>query len=328
MRTVRATIVALLVSWTAVPANAADLESPDLGLLVRHLPDSLGKPLILKRLHGWGASAQNAAVVVDLYRQEEPLPPSLLVSDQQYQISLLASFETKGTPEERPLKAGKIDGQDALISVGAERVVTKHAVVHFYCHVYLLVDHHLVRMAVDSLQYSSGSTPRPAEFDQAVRAILGATFEPVSHQSAVPGGSVTPPKILPPHIVITSVPYPEHALRVGDDGVVDVEFTIESNGRSNNFKQTYTDLAGLGKDIPLFLYDVLFWLPADWDASQTVSMEFQYSWIGSVRDKCPVKPLHAEVGSVMNICCARADRVYRGGTVSQLFQCHEDLQFR
>jgi hypothetical protein len=328
MRTLGATVLALLVSLTALPTHAADLESPDLGLRVRHLPDSVGKPLILKRPHGWGASAQNAAVVVDLYRQEEPLPQSLLISDQQYQSSLLTSFESKGNPEERQLRAGKIDGQEALIFVGAERVVTRHAIVHFYCHVYLLVEHHLVRMAVDSLHYSSGSTPRPAEFDQAVRAILGATFEPVAHPSAVLGDSVTPPKMLLPHIVITSVPYPEHALRVGDEGVVDVEFAIDSNGYAGSFRQTYTDLAGLGKDIPIFLNDVLFWLPADWDASQTVSMEFRYSWVGSVRDQCPVKPVHGEVSSVLNICCARAERDYRGGVVRQLFQCHEDVQFR
>ena len=328
MRTVGVIIVALLVSLTALPTHAADLESPDLGLRVRHLPDSLGKPLILKRPHGWGASAQNTAVVVDLYRQEEPLPQSLLISDQRYQSSLLTSFETEGKPEERQLRAAKIDGQNALIFVGAERVVTLHAVVHFYCHVYLLVDHHLLRMAVDSLQFSSGSTTRAAEFDQAVRAVLGATFEPVVHQPAVPGDSVTPPKILPPHIVLTGVPYPEHALRVGAEGIVDVDFAIDSNGQVRNFEQTYTDLVGLGNDIPYFLSSVLFWLPADWDASQIVSMEFRYSWVGSVTDKCPVKPLHAEVSSVMDICCARAERDYRGGTVRQLFQCHEDLQFR
>jgi hypothetical protein len=183
-------------------------------------------------------------------------------------------------------------------------------------------------MAVDSLQYSSGSTQRPAEFDQAVRAILGASFEPVAHQSAAPGSSQSLPQIFPPHIVITSVPYPEHALKVGDEGIVDVEFAVDSNGQLKTFRQTYTDLAGLGKDIPFFLTNVLFWLPADWDESQTVSMEFQYSWVGSVKDQCPVKPLHAEVSSVMNICCARADRVYRGGTVSQVFQCHEEVQFR
>ncbi len=97
---------------------------------------------------------------------------------------------------------------------------------------------------------------RPAEFDQSVRAILGATFEPVAHQSA--GGSVTAPKLLPPHIVLTGIPYPEHALRVGDEGIVDVEFAIDNSGRLRDFKQTYADIAGLGKDIPLFLSGVIF----------------------------------------------------------------------
>jgi hypothetical protein len=328
MRTVRATVLALLVSLAPLPTPAANLESPDLGLRVTNLPDAVGRPLILKRPHGWGALAQNPEVVVDLYRQEEPLPQSLLISDQQYQNGLLTGFESGLMAEGRQLKAGKIDGQDALILIGAGRVPARHTIVHFYCHIYLLVDHHLVRMAVDSLQFSSGATQRPGEFDQAVRAILGAIFEPVTHQSAVPADPQSLPQILQPHLVITSVPYPEHALTVGDEGIVDVEFAVDNDGQLKTFKQTYTDLAGLGKDIPFFLTNVLFWLPADWDASQTVSMEFHYSWVGSVKDQCPVKPLHGAVSSVMNVCCARADRLYHGGTVTQLFQCREDVQFR
>ena len=66
-----------------------------------------------------------------LYRQEEPLPQSLLVSDQQYQNSLLTSFESGLMSEGRQLKVGKIDGQDALILVGAARVPTLLAIVHF-----------------------------------------------------------------------------------------------------------------------------------------------------------------------------------------------------
>ena len=328
MRTVRATGLALLVSLAALPTHASDLDSPDLGLRVTSLPDAVGRPLTLKRPHGWGALAQNPEVVIDLYRQEEPLPASLLISDQQYQNSLLSSYESGLMAEGRQLKAGKIGGRDALILIGAGRVPARHTIVHFYCHVYLLVDHQLVRMAVDSLQFSSGATQRPAEFDQAVRAILGATFEPVTHPAAIPADPQALPPILQPHLVMTSIPYPEHALKVGDEGTVDVEFAVDNDGELKTFKQTYTDLAGLGKDIPFFLTNVLFWLPADWDASQTVSMEFHYSWVGSVKDQCPVKPQHAAVSSVMNVCCARADRLYRGGTVAEVFHCHEAVQFR
>jgi hypothetical protein len=262
-----ARIIALLLCCVAATSRSDDLEMKDLGIRMRHLPGPLGDPIVLRRPHGWGASAQNNAVVVDIYRQLDLTAENIVITDPKLQSSLLAKFETQ-VPPEVPFKLVKVDGRDALVLVGASRLRAYANVPRFYCHVYMLVDHQLVRLTVDAL----GPLTRPPEFDQAVAAILGSSFEPVSHESSAAAAPAATSRVFPPHLVYKTLPYPEHELQTGDGGIVDVEFGVDNNGHLQGFKQTYTDLKGLGELVPVFLRSTLFWLPADWDESQTVSL--------------------------------------------------------
>jgi hypothetical protein len=304
-------------------AYARDIHVLDLGISMRTLPNSFSEPVVIRRPHGWGASSHGGWIFLDLYRQDETLTENQVISDQQYQNALRAKFEQAGQTTGKETIAN-VDGKTTWILLGTSKIGSRPSRPHFYCHMYLLVDRQLVRLALDSF----GENARPKAFDEALEAMLGSIFQPVTHLPAV-ADKQPPSRILPP-FVYNSLPYSEHSMKLGDEGVVDVEFSIDNSGQIYDFKQTYTDKPGLGQEIHLFLQKGVLWLPADFDKSlsQAVPMEFRYSWGKSPSETCKDgTPRRADVAAVMNVCCEKADRSYIGPITYQGYACREELRY-
>ncbi|MBS0377423.1 MAG: hypothetical protein JSS29_02970 [Proteobacteria bacterium] len=316
----------LAATLPVAPADAAVLDSPDVGVRLAGLPDSLAAPIVTQRPHGWGAVAQDAITVVDLYRQEHAAPGPASFSDPQYQKQVLAEFEGHGAPQGQ-LRTAQVDGRDALIVFGAGRLASHPAIAQFYCHVYVLADQHLTRMSVDAFRLSNGTIERPPEFDQLVRVLLDAKLQPVVHASADSAGPQQASRVVFPHLVMASIPYPEHELKVGGAGTVGVEFSLNAKAQVTDFKQTSTDRGGLGEEIPRFLRTALFWPTADWDPTQKVTMDFRYTWLDSEAESCPVKAPNRSVNASVDICCAHGKHETSQIVRTQFYSCQERLDY-
>jgi hypothetical protein len=69
--------------------------------------------------------------------------------------------------------------------------------------------------------------------------------------------------------------YPAPARRLGEEGIVDVEFSIVSAGHARDVRQLYASAPDLGSHIPEYLKGAVFRVPANWE--QTGSQNERYT---------------------------------------------------
>jgi hypothetical protein len=287
-----------IASLLPVASVASEVVLPELGIRLTGLPISSRKPQVTERPAGYEGTVQiSPTTVLIIYRADDPIPPGNF-TDASYRSSLFAKLDDSkaGTVKGTLTSVG---GHEAWAIVDAERVGPLAA---YRYTAYLTADQHLYRITVTAL-----GSQRPAEFDAAVKAVSSSiAFEPVqrSADSASPGVPGAMPRFVSGG---HEAYYPASSVRRGEQGIVDVEFSIDSRGHVRDVKETYAASRDLGHSAAAQLQDGVFRVPADW--VQTASdrlrftMEFQFELAGR-GSSCPTPetPPRVAGAKVMGIC--------------------------
>jgi Gram-negative bacterial TonB protein C-terminal len=69
--------------------------------------------------------------------------------------------------------------------------------------------------------------------------------------------------------------YSAVARRLNEEGIVDVEYSVDGNGHARDVKEVYASSPHLGSQIPEYLKSAKFGVPANWE--QTGSQNARYT---------------------------------------------------
>lgn len=289
-------LTALLLAPFASHAN--EVELPELGLRVIGLPSGIATPQVNERPAGYDATIDfGAGTFISIYRQEKPVSPGSLL-DADYRKSLLTNVDAAKDVR----SAGKIisvGGHDAWMVIDAHvpNLLQIHA-----CALYVVVDEHVYQMLISALAQKS-------RFMVFVNDLVArVTFEPIRRADAP--GAASPrdanetPRFLPGRFVTL---YPAPSLRRGEQGAVDVEFSIDGQGNVRDLKQTYAAYRGLAQEVQEYLARGMFRVPPEWEQTESDKrrfvMEFQFMLVppGST---CPARPDPPRVpaAKVVSVC--------------------------
>jgi TonB family protein len=244
---------------------AKDVDIPELGIKLTQLPDDAGAAQVRERPAGYEARLQlGTDTFLAIYRQDDPVAPGNL-SDPDYRNSLLAGLDASKKSKSKGGIAS-VGGHDAWILTNAEQLGPLPLVTYSLSS-YLVVDEHLYRIGINAL-----GAKRPPEFDVAVKALSSVSFEPVQR-------TVVPEHLGPggiPRFVIGSDEsfYPAEAISRGEQGVVDLEFSIDGRGHVQNLRQVYAAHRDLSTSATAFLENGVYRVPPDWEQSGSTQRRF------------------------------------------------------
>jgi hypothetical protein len=158
--------------WPLV-ARANELDVPELGVRLTGVPSALTKPEVTEvteRPAGYDVVMRLGTAVLNIYREEDPVPAGSDVADPGYRALLDRRYH--GSVESKTLGAPtSLGGHSAWTVVDARGGSSE--LTHYTCLSYVIVDQHLYRLAVTA----DGSPARPPEFDQLVKALSGVSFQ-------------------------------------------------------------------------------------------------------------------------------------------------------
>jgi hypothetical protein len=159
-----------LLLWS-LAAHANDVDLPELGVRLTTLPSAATQPQVSQQPAGYGAVIHLGTAVLNVYREDEPVPAGSDVADPHYRALLDRRY--RGEVQSKALGAPtSIGGHSAWTVVDAHEGNSSD-LTHYTCLSYVIVDQHLYRLAVTA----DGSPGRPPEFDALVKALSGVTFE-------------------------------------------------------------------------------------------------------------------------------------------------------
>jgi hypothetical protein len=175
MRTVGVVALAAVLTWPRA-GWADDVDVAELGIRLTALPSAASRPEVsevTQRPTGYGAVTRLGPAVLNIYREDDPVPVGSDVADPKFRT--LLDYRFRGTVESKALGAPtQLGGHSAWTVVDArEGGSSEHT--HYTCLTYVIVDQHLYRLAVTA----DGNPGRPSEFDALVKALSGVAFEQV-----------------------------------------------------------------------------------------------------------------------------------------------------
>jgi hypothetical protein len=175
MRTVAVAALAAVLTWPlAVRANEVDVA--ELGIRLTALPSAASQPevsAVTQRPAGYGAVTRLGPAVLNIYREDDPVPIGSDVADPNYRGLLDRRY--RSSIESKTLGAPTSLGGHSAWTVVDAREGGSSEPTHYTCLTYVIVDQHLYRLAVTA----DGNPGRPSEFDALVKALSGVTFEQV-----------------------------------------------------------------------------------------------------------------------------------------------------
>ena len=250
-------------------ATANPLDIPEVGVRIPDVPAGASAPKVTDELIGHIATFKVGQVSVAILRLLEPVPAGASVADRRYRSSVREYLvdNLHPTPHEEPTT---IAGHEAWSACGAE--ARGDSAVNWHCAYYLISDQHLYKLSVFAF-----APQKPPEFDSAVRALYGISFEPVRS----PVGADGAPVVLPRKPVfkwsqehMSRDWYPSGARSHGSQGVVDVEFSIDGEGRAEDLRVTYATSEDLTGKVGDFMRGLRFRVPSGWEASPSRALRF------------------------------------------------------
>ncbi len=170
-------LAAVLLWPLAGEANEVDL--PELGIRLTALPSAATKPQVSEVAEpptGFDAVTHLGTAVLNIYREDDPVPAGSDVADPRYRALLDRRF--RSDVESKTLGAPtSVGGHSAWTVVDARAGSSE--LMHYTCLSYVIVDQHLYRLIVTA----DGTPGRPPEFDALVNALSGVSFELVRRAS-------------------------------------------------------------------------------------------------------------------------------------------------
>lgn len=254
--------------WPVI-AQAAPVDIPELGVRLPDLPPGATAPKVVDKLIGYLASFQVGNTYVGILRLLDPVPAGASVADRRYRSSIREYLVDDIVPA-RHEGPTSIAGQSAWSVCGAE--ARSDSAVSWHCDYYLISDQHLYRLSVRAF-----SPQKPPEFDAVVRALYEMSFEPI--RLAV--GADGQPAALPKEPLfkwrqgqLSQDWYPARARSHGEEGVVDVEYGIDGQGRAQDLRVSYATSVDLTIRVEDFMRLLVFRVPSGWEASESRTLRF------------------------------------------------------
>jgi TonB family protein len=277
-----------------VTTYAVNFDYPTLGLKLTGLPEnakSLGVHELLKEdqveiLFGGRTSAL-------ISRRDEPVPQGT-IADKGYRDALLKQLGIH--PKGGALPLVLIAGQPAWGTGYAERF---GPLMTYQCAFYLVVGAHVYEISISTVGEAG---PASASFDTAAKEVTsGLVFEPVQPPVEKP----LAPGEMPEFLMGSSMDYyPDRERRLGEQGVVDVEFAIDGRGAAEDVKirnHANRDFSNLALSM---LRSGGFKIPQGWEQSgaskQSFTMEFRFGL--DCPAKLPPSKLKLPPQQVITIC--------------------------
>jgi TonB family protein len=219
----------VLASLWPLAACAEALDIPELGVRIPNLPPGTAKPEVYARVNGYSALLRIGTATLSIARVQEAVPAGSDVREASYRTAQEAAFyEDLGAKVHG--EATSINGHAAWTNNSAVRSGDRP--VSWSCVTYVIADQHLYRFTAAAW----GGEKPPADYTAAVQAMSDATFVPVEVPSDVtPSGLLAMP---PPHWMGIDY-YPASAKRRGEEGVVGLEFGIDTKGHVRDVRKLY-----------------------------------------------------------------------------------------
>lgn len=307
------TMVIAAILLAPLTGLAEPVAVPELGIQLE-LPAEAGRLQVAERPAGYEASVRIGSVVLIVYRDDEAAAEGSAVTDSRYQKYLRNRFGDDPVFKGRDA-TGTVGGLDAWTLMRSGRLGAL-PILDYRCNTYVLADRHLYRFIVDLL----GSDRR--QFDAVVKSLSDAKFGPIQRRPLPEPVSATAGKM--PRFVSGGQTelYPDIARRLSEQGVVDFEFSIDARGHVRDLKEVYADSPDLGRNIPGFLQQGVYRIPADWEQAgsdkRRFTMEFQFA-LAARGSACPDQSAPARVpdATVVRVCSGRIPQPNREERPSQ-----------
>jgi hypothetical protein len=297
-------LIALLLIW--IPGvNAADVAIPELGVVLNGYPEEQARPRPVEGVDGFSIEVRLGNAVFNIHRFDDPSRAAIPVTNKSYQKGESREAEKRG---KKILDAvlTKIGGQDAWLITTTQKV-PPFGFDFYTASATVIVDHQLVRLSAAAIEKPKESD----DFQSVLKLLMAVTFEPVDRSAApVPTPANDAPGKMPHFIADAKAPlvYPAMAIRLGLQGAVDVQFTIDGQGQAQNIKIAHADHTELAGRIVQFLTLGRFHVPGDWveSGSQTLpfALEFQFAMASRPGEKCTSQdsPVLLEGAVVVKVC--------------------------
>jgi hypothetical protein len=172
---------------------------------------------------------------------------------------------------------------------------------------YTIVDQYPYRIIVTAM----GAKP-PAEFDAVVKAVQSAAaFYPVRRSVETEWLAAEHLDRIPRFVPGDFIPlYPPSSIRRREQGAVDVEFSIDGQGRATGLKQVKAAYSDLGERLPEYFKQGVFKVPRDWEQTGSDKRRFTREFLFTLAppgSACPASRAPADVPNapdVTYICTA------------------------
>lgn len=279
--------VLLLVLLPAV-SRADVVEVPELGVKFSALPSGVSPFKVVERAAGYEAMAHLGIFSLSIYRLEEPVPAGADLRDARYR----ATLETTLGIRAGSLKQGETRrvGNEQGWTIPRPMTVQIGAATFYSWWIYAIGNQHVYRLSV-----SGGGPTAAEEFRSLLEGIYSVAFEPVQRaERPAPELAASVPGKMPRFVagVNDDDLYPSTARRLGEQGPVDIEFSIDSRGHVQDVRQTYAAVHDFSAHAVQALNSGVFRVPTDWEATGSqklrFTMEFQLSLVGPGQT-CPGK---------------------------------------
>jgi hypothetical protein len=258
----------LLLSSPLVCA-ANDLVFPELGVKLSDLPTLTAGSAVFQRPTASEVITPIGSAILSVRREDREVPSGSGLSDPTFRAALQSRFDkTLDTKAQGAMTA--VGGSPGWTLIDAHKEA-RSPLALYTCITYVIADRHLYRFMVRAV----AARTRPAEFDAVVKAISNVTFTSTSGpRDTVPGSSAAPGAMkLPP-----SVGDPGSGRIVGpkqhEQGVVNLEFSIDGQGHVQGAKLLYAEPRTDGVLGLVYLQNRLFGVPADWEESGSHNLRF------------------------------------------------------
>jgi TonB family protein len=293
----------LIACALSSPAGAADAELviPEIGVKFADFPPDISKPKLTERPEGYDALTMLGLASLVIYREDAPTHRA--ITDPALQEELRAEFAKK-------VKRVDVAG---LTTVGGQRgwmmsgVESNGPVNIWRLQIHTVVDDHVYRLSLHAL----GSSQRPPEFERVAALIQKIGFVPVDRAPVASPAPGEGEGRLPRFVSNGDSIYPAVAFRKQQQGSVVVSFRIDEQGRVQDLKEDFSSARELGRDIPAFLQNGRFRVPANWaESAQTerrFTLEFQLS-LAKPGSQCPPRLPPREPGSEVWAACKSVPR--------------------
>jgi hypothetical protein len=270
-----------------------EIAIPELGVEFLQLPDQAMEQGVKGSRAGHEATLNIGKAFLLVYRDDDPVAPGSSILAPEYRKAILARAEFAVPPRSagQPLK---LDGHDGWAFVEVSTLPSPSASRDYTATIFVIVDQHLYRLTGDAL----GSRIEPPDFKLATRAISTVRFlsiqkpdQPTAHTSRASSMA------LPSFADKGQDFYPPTAVRLNQEGIVSIEFSVDGSGHAHDFELMYSPSRQLAQFVPAYLKAVAFRVPPDWEQAghqnQRFRMEFGFHLMGKDETSCaiPVWPL-------------------------------------